>query len=86
MAKNTSINLGDHFTDFIADLVASGRYGSASEVVREGLRLIEEREQKLKALRQSLVEGEESGDAGPLDMADIKQKAREKARAAGLDV
>lgn len=86
MAKNTSITLGDHFEGFIAKQIKSGRYGSASEIVREGLRLVEEREQKLEVLRQALKEGEASGDAGPLDMEEIKRKGREKARRAGLNV
>lgn len=86
MAKNTSISLGDHFEGFIAEQITKGRYGSASEIVREGLRLVEEREQKLEALRQALIEGENSGDAGPLDMEEIKRKARQKARLAGIDV
>jgi antitoxin ParD1/3/4 len=78
MAKNTSISLGDHFEDFISDQVESGRYGSASEVVRASLRLMEEREQKLKALRQALVDGENSGSAGELDIEAIKKKARSR--------
>ncbi len=63
MAKNTSITLGDHFDDFIASQIQSGRYGSASEVVRSALRLLENQETKLNTLRQLLVEGEQSGDA-----------------------
>jgi antitoxin ParD1/3/4 len=76
MAKSTSVNLSDHFCNFIAEQVESGRFGSASEVVREGLRLVEERETRLQALRQALIEGEESEEAGPLDMKEIKRTAR----------
>ena len=61
MAKNTSISLGDHFDDFIASQVKSGRFGSASEVVRAGLRLLENNETKLETLRHMLDEGEQSG-------------------------
>lgn len=63
MAKNTSITLGDHFDSFIASQLQSGRYGSASEVIRSALRLLEAQETKLNRLRQLLVEGEESGTA-----------------------
>ncbi|MBV1920815.1 MAG: type II toxin-antitoxin system ParD family antitoxin [Pseudomonadales bacterium] len=63
MAKNTSITLGDHFDGFIAGQVESGRFGSASEVVRAGLRLLENSETKLETLRRLLDEGEKSGDA-----------------------
>ena len=61
MARNTSITLGDHFDGFIARQVGDGRYGSASEVVRAGLRLLEENEAKLELLREALHDGEQSG-------------------------
>ncbi len=60
MAKNTSISLGEHFDSFIATQLASGRYASTSEIVRAGLRLLEEEETKLVALRRMLEEGESS--------------------------
>ncbi len=61
MARNTSISLGGHFDEFISQQLSDGRYGSASEVVRAALRLLEEREDRLRALRKALHEGEESG-------------------------
>lgn len=61
MARNTSVSLGNHFDNFIAEQVESGRYGSASEVVRAGLRLLETNEGKLALLRQMLADGETSG-------------------------
>ena len=61
MAKNTSISLGEHFDGFIASQIQSGRYGSASEVVRAGLRMLEDTESKLNTLRRMLAEGEQSG-------------------------
>ena len=79
MAKNTSISLGDHFESFVSRQVETGRYESVSEVIRASLRLMEEREQSIGALRQALIEGENSGDAGKLDMQQIKCKARAKA-------
>lgn len=63
MAKNTSITLGEHFDGFIASQVSTGRYGSASEVVRAGLRLLEKTETKTEALRRMLEDGEKSGIA-----------------------
>ncbi|MTI12383.1 type II toxin-antitoxin system ParD family antitoxin [Sansalvadorimonas verongulae] len=63
MSKNTSVTLGAHFDSFIASQLENGRYGSASEVIRAGLRLLENSEAKLKMLRNLLEEGEQSGDA-----------------------
>jgi len=63
MPKNTSITLGEHFDGFIAQQIADGRYASASEVVRAGLRLLEDNENKVATLRRLLVEGENSGIA-----------------------
>lgn len=63
MQKNTSVTLGHHFETFIAQQIENGRYSSASGTVRAGLRLLEERELKLAALRRALEEGENSGYA-----------------------
>ena len=67
MQRNTSVSLGDHFVTFIDKQVGSGRYGSASDVVRAGLRLLEEQEIRLQALRDALIAGEESGPPKPFD-------------------
>lgn len=67
MGKNTSISLGAHFSGFIDEKVKEGRYGSASEVVRAGLRLLEEEEAKLKQLKELIAEGEASGPAREWD-------------------
>lgn len=61
MAKNTSVTLGEHFDQFINQQLNSGRYGSASEVVRAGLRALEDQEIKILNLRNMLIEGENSG-------------------------
>lgn len=64
MSRNTSVTLGKHFTDFVNDTIEAGRYESASEAVRAGLRLLEERETKLENLRRVLARGEQQLDQG----------------------
>ena len=80
-AKTQTLSLGEHWNNFIESHLQSGRYATASEMVREGLRLLEEKEahSRLEALRQALIEGEESGDAGELDINAIRQDARREA-------
>lgn len=68
MTKNTSIILSDHFQSFIAEQVEEGRYGSASEVVRAGLRLLESHEAKMAALRAAVKDGLNSGKPEPFDV------------------
>jgi antitoxin ParD1/3/4 len=76
----SSYTLGDHFEDLVKTLVRSGRYASASEVVRDGLRLLEDREKrrelKLAELREAIRQGLESGAPEPFDVAEIKAAAR----------
>jgi len=55
--KNTSISLGDYFDKFIKSQVSSGRYKNVSEVIRAGLRLLENEESKIIALRNAIQEG-----------------------------
>ena len=64
MARNTSVSLGDHFTSFIDEQVESGRYSSASDVIRAGLRLLEDEKQKLEWLRARIAEGMEDIEQG----------------------
>lgn len=78
MTKNTSFILGKHFDAFVAEQVEAGRYANATDVIRSGLRLLEERETRLEALRRAIIDGEESGIAGPLDMKKIKKRARKQ--------
>lgn len=58
-----NVSVGEHLESFVHDIVKEGRYGSASEVVREGLRLVQEREEKLKALRETINASIERGGA-----------------------
>lgn len=63
MSKNTSISLGDYFDKFVQSHLTTGRYKNASEVIRAGLRLLEEEENKIIALRNAIQEGMKSGIA-----------------------
>jgi antitoxin ParD1/3/4 len=68
MSRTRPVVLGDHFERFVEERIDSGRYGSASDVVQAGLRLLEEQELRLDALRAALIEGEMSGIAEPFDV------------------
>ena len=61
MARNTSILLGEHFEEFISTKISSGKYNSASEVIRTALRLLEAEENKMKDLNKAISQGEKSG-------------------------
>ena len=63
MAKNTSVVLGERYDTFIAQLIQDGRYASASEVLREGLRLVEERERKFEVVRRAAERGDADAQA-----------------------
>lgn len=71
MATNTSISLDEHMTEFLAREVATGRYRSASEVVRAGLRMLEDHETRMASLRGALIAGEQSGAPEPFDFDDF---------------
>ncbi len=79
MPQNTSVSLSDHFASFISAQVKSGRYGSASDVVRAGLRLLEEHEAKVKALQDALIEGEQSGEPQHFDFDAFIARKRDAA-------
>ena len=76
MARNTSVTLGDHFSRFVEEQIKDGRFGNASEVVRAGLRLLEDVETGQRALRAALMEGEASGPAIPLDWDEFLARKR----------
>ena len=63
MNKNTSISLGNYFDSFVQNTISKGRYKNASEVIRAGLRLLEEEENKVVALKNAIQEGIDSGIA-----------------------
>ena len=77
---STSLTLGKHWEIYIQELIKTGRYASASEVVRDSLRLHQEKEAKLENLQKLLQDGIDSGDAGELNMDEIKREAREYAK------
>ena len=80
MARNTSISLGEHFVEFIDRQVQGGRFGSASDVVRAGLRLLEEQEARLQSLRAELAKGEASGEFEELDINAFVASKRDRQR------
>jgi len=79
--RTQTVSLGEHWNNLIESLLKTGRYASVSEIMRDSLRLLEEREANstLQFLRTALIEGEESGDAGELNLETIRQEARKEA-------
>ena len=78
MPTHISLSLDDHSIRFIEALVSQGRFGSASDVICAGLRLLEEQEVGLSALRSALIDGESSGASTPFDLeAFIVRKRRD---------
>jgi len=67
MGKNTSISLGNHFESFIENTISNGRFKNASEVLRAGLRMLEEEEDKISVLKNAIQEGIDSGRAVNFD-------------------
>ena len=78
MAKNTSVILGDHFDKFIQGEIKSGRYSSASEVLRSGLRLLEIEKEKITSINKALTVGEKSGKPAAFNNEKFKQRMRKK--------
>lgn len=78
MSRNTSIIIGKDDDKFIKSQIKKGRFGSASEAVRAGLRLLEEQELKIERLRAALVAGEESGSPTELDVEKFVTAKRRK--------
>ena len=80
-ARTQTVSIGEHWNSLIEALIKSGRYASVSEIMRDSLRLLEERDanSKLQFLRTALIEGEESGDAGELHMETIRLEAKKEA-------
>ena len=78
MSKNTSVSLGKYFDQFVSNQVSAGRYKNVSEVIRAGLRLLENEENKVTALRNAIQEGIDSGMA--LDFDPEKHLQELKAR------
>ena len=76
MAKNTSVTLGQHYEHFIAQMVESGRYATSSEVIRAGLRMIEDYERRVEILRHELQKGEESGFVEDFDFNEFIEKMK----------
>jgi antitoxin ParD1/3/4 len=76
MGRNTSISLGDHFENFVDNRIATGRFKNASEVIRAGLRLLEDEENRVIALQKAINEGIQSGPARNFDATKHLQKLK----------
>ena len=78
MGRNTSVDIGDDLSEFVAGNVKNGRFDSASEMVRAGLRLLQDQETKMAALRVAVQTGIDSGPATPFDFAKFKADRKDE--------
>ena len=79
MARTTSVTIGSSLDEFVGKLIASGRYGSTSEVVRSALRLLERQENQTAALKSAVEAGERSGESS-LSLHEIATQEKRKHR------
>lgn len=77
MSKSTSIVLGNHFENFVKNSINEGKYKNASEVVRAGLKFLEEEENRAVLLKEALIEGEESGFDEDFDSKEFLKDLKE---------
>ncbi|WP_426062458.1 type II toxin-antitoxin system ParD family antitoxin [Flavobacterium sp. DSP2-3-1] len=83
MGKNTSVSLGNHFQTFVEKSISKGRFQNASEVIRAGLRMLEEEEDKVLLLKNAIQEGIDSGLAKDFDPKNHLESLQAKKRANG---
>lgn len=78
MGRNTSVSLGDYFENFVDNKISSGRYKNASEVIRAGLRLLEEDENRIQILKNAIKEGLDSGISKDFNAIENLKKLKAK--------
>jgi antitoxin ParD1/3/4 len=83
MSRNTSISLGDYFEQFVSSQISAGRYKNVSEVIRAGLRLLEDEESKSIALKNAIHEGLNSARVENFDFDDHLTKLKSGKRKNG---
>jgi len=83
MSKNTSISLGNYFDEFVQSRLYTGRYKNVSEVIRAGLRLLEEEENKVLVLKNAIQDGIESGIANDFNSKSYLKELKAKRKMNG---
>lgn len=81
--KNTSISLGDHFDEFVKSQVSEGRYKNVSEVIRAGLRILEDEESKTQVLKAAILKGLDSPSISNFDFKENLKKLKQEKRKNG---
>ena len=83
MPKTTSFILGEHFDSFVASQIETGRYASASEIIREGLRLVENRDRQMEAMDEAIHVGLNSGIDEDFSWEAVKAEGKAMAQKSG---